>query len=80
MKYSSTLDNLLIKQDSIISTTKKIDEQGRDKIVTRTFHPNGKVDFDVKVYENQKVIEHLHRGGTLNQSVFIETASPKMIL
>ena len=78
LKYNATLDNLLIKQNTIISTAKKIDEQGRDKVVTRTFHSNGKVDFDVKVFENQKLVEHLERKGTLNKSVFIETTSSKI--
>ncbi|MGQ4005245.1 hypothetical protein QIW49_02000 [Francisellaceae bacterium CB300] len=78
LKYSATLDNLLIKKDTIVSTAKKIDEQGRDKIVTRTFHSDGNVDFDVKVYDNHKLVEHFDRKGILNKSVFIETSSAKI--
>ncbi|MFT4694294.1 MAG: hypothetical protein ACI8TE_001207 [Francisella sp.] len=80
LKYSATLDNLLIKKDTIVSTAKKIDEQGRDKIVTRTFYSDGRVDFDVKVYDNQKLVEHLERKGTLNKSIFIETSVAKIKL
>lgn len=78
LKYSATLDNLLIKDDSIVSIAKKIDDKGRVKIITRTFLPNGDVKFDVKVYKNNEVVQHLHRKGKLNRSVFLETAKSKI--
>ena len=73
LQYSSTLNNLFIKQDSIVSIAQKLDDKGRKKIVTRTFLPNGDVNFDVKVYDNNKLIQHLDRHGKLNRSVFLET-------
>ena len=45
------------------------------KIVTRIFLPNGDVNFDVKVYDNNKLIQHLDRHGKLNRSVFLETST-----
>ncbi len=78
LKYSGTLDNLLIKKDTIISTAKMLDEQGRDESVTRTFYADGRVTFDVKVYENNKLIEHFDRKGTLNKSVFIEMSAARI--
>ncbi|AIT08879.1 hypothetical protein LO80_02040 [Candidatus Francisella endociliophora] len=80
LKYSATLDNLLIKQNSIVSVGKRFDDQGKEVIVTRTFFPNGDVNFDVKIYDNQKLEQQIHRKGKLNKSVFLETSTARIKL
>lgn len=79
LRYSGTITNMRIRENSIVSVSNLSGENDENINVVRTFHPDGTVDFNIKIFKNGKVINHFTRKGHLHHSVFMEVVTSPSI-